>query len=125
MSWSVFEVSFSAVSLESGKQRNVLYINYFSKVGPVHFLGKSKKLLDGEVVNSKIRVQRVAFNKVTDWLIGAKFPHGFKVTVRCATLSLANTKLAIVRTRMNLSNSSFPFIVFFFFVFQPPWMIIA
>ena len=59
-------------------------------------------MLDSEVVNFKIRVQRVAFNKVTDWLIGAKFPRGFKVTIRCATLSLANTKLAIVRTDWKL-----------------------
>ena len=42
-------------------------------------------LLEGKVVNFKIRAQYVAFNETADWLIGVKFQCGFKVRKRCAT----------------------------------------
>lgn len=47
-------------------------------------LAKAKTvLLDGEFVNFKIRLQHVVWNKATDWLIGVKFTHGFKATIKC------------------------------------------
>ena len=82
-------------------------------------------------MNYKNRAQRVAFNEAADWLIGVKFERGDKVTLKCATPCLyrvrqnhliclrafANTRSAIVRSRMHLLNFSFAFIVFFFSFF--------
>ena len=106
---------FSGVFLESGTQRNVEYISSSSKDGPVHFLGKGKKLFSSKakVWILKIWPQRVAFNEAAYWLIGVKFQRGDKVTPKCETPCLyhvrqnhliclrafANTRCAIVRPR--------------------------